>query len=156
METVFDYKDLSDFISRTKVIESMPEGRAIIVIGYMDDIPFPLPGFSSDLSKLDFQIQEEGYHYWLEMDKHLTKPRFKVKYQYDPHNDPFKGLPLLTASDFISRFHQPLMPSDCFKLRDCPVCKQITAQEQKFYNPDYPGKGMVWHCTKCKENIDLV
>lgn len=55
-----------------------------------------------------------------------------------------------------STLKNPLMPEDCFKLRDCPACKQITAQEQKLYNPDDPGAGLVWHCTKCKENIDLV
>lgn len=158
MEQAFNYTGLSDFIERTQVVESIPGGEAVIIVCWLDPlIPITLPGFKTDKSKTDFEIKEQGYLYWLKLEELTQAKRAVIPYTYSKESDPLKDADLTMMGKNVHLI--PLTPSACFKIRQCPNCNQMTAQEQKPYNPDDDGESssfMVWCCTMCKENIDIV
>lgn len=72
--SVPDYKDLSDFISRTQVLRT--EEKAEIVVKYTSGelkLPIRLYGFKTKAYLTDFEIWEEGYLYYLALVEYIKK-----------------------------------------------------------------------------------
>lgn len=67
-----------------------------------------------------------------------------------------KTLCMGTSGIISTHWDYPVHPSDCFKIRECPNCKQLTAQEQVSYDPYDQESFLIWKCTMCKEQIDIV
>lgn len=66
------YESLTDFINRTAVGQST-EGDAVIIVSELEGQPITLIGFKADAGKTDFEIQEEGYNYYLRLKTELER-----------------------------------------------------------------------------------
>lgn len=66
------YNDLSDFISRTKVVETT-EGDKVILVDWADSNPITLIGFVADFRLDDFEVQELGWKYYQQLQVEINK-----------------------------------------------------------------------------------
>lgn len=64
-------KSLSEFISSVEIIRT--NDKAEIIIDYVDVHPIRLLGFSTDLNKSDWEVYEEGFHYYQSLKHYLKK-----------------------------------------------------------------------------------
>lgn len=66
-------KGLSEFIQNVEVIRT--GDIAEIIVDYDAGRPIILLGFSTDANKSDFEVTEEGYHYYQRLKEHIAKNR---------------------------------------------------------------------------------